>query len=252
MTDISRVEKKSSLHMTAFPSGSSGTILVEDHDASDSFLEIEARISGPRRKTRTVKLKQIGARRYEGVFDLWGKGRYHVMAAGVGAGRTERILSGFVVPYSPEYLRFRSNPIVLNQIVERTGGSSRSVADLFLLALAILIPLDVGIRRIQLDLLVIRGWLGLDRKGPPSGETFRALLKRKEKIEFVHERPEDRAAPPIPRRIEPRAPKREEPKPAPPPKPGDEREAKPDRPLTTTERLLARKRKLKEKEREES
>ncbi len=265
MTDISRVEKKSSLHLTAFASGSTGVILVEDHHAADSFLEIEARIGGPRRRTENVKLKQIGPRRYEGVFDLWGKGRYHVMAAAVGAGRTERILGGFVVPYSPEYLRFRSNPIVLNRIAERTGGriltgdetgealfskdrrpraSSRSVADLFLLALAVLIPLDVGIRRIQLDIYVIRGWLGLDKKGAPSGETFKALLKRKQRIEFVHERPDDDGPPPV-SQLPPRKPLTQKPAPK---KPEPEKKIDEDRPLSTTERLLAKKKKWKEGE----
>ena len=63
-----------------------------------------------------------------------------------------------IVPYSPEYLRFRSNPIVLQDIAEKTGGtvlskehavdeiykthrkpkqSSRPIFDWFLIALAL-------------------------------------------------------------------------------------------------------------------
>ena len=38
--------------------------------------------------------------------------------------RNEQAFGGFAVPYSPEYLKFRSDPILLKQIAERTGGSS--------------------------------------------------------------------------------------------------------------------------------
>ena len=76
------------------------------------------------------------------------------------------------MPYSPEYLRFRSNPIVLKRIARKTGGriltgdeqgeeifvkerepkaSSRPIADLFLVVLAFLIPLDIlGRKRLEL------------------------------------------------------------------------------------------------------
>jgi hypothetical protein len=133
-----------------------------------------------------------------------------VTAAAAGEGRTEQALGGFVVPYSPEYLRFRSNPNVLKTIAERTGGrlltgietgeevfleerasksSSRPISDIFLLVLVCLVPLDVAVRRIQLDWMVIKGWLGIGRAKAASGATFEALLKRKESIAFT--RPEE-------------------------------------------------------------
>ena len=48
--------------------------------------------------------------------------------------------------------------------------------------MACLIPLDVGIRRIQLDWYVIRGWLGLGRKEGPSTAVMGALLERKQAV----------------------------------------------------------------------
>lgn len=41
---------------------------------------------------------------------------------GSGGGRNERINGSWIVSYSPEYLRFRSNPKILEEIAERTGG----------------------------------------------------------------------------------------------------------------------------------
>lgn len=265
ITDISRAERASNLHMRAFAEGNLGIIVVEDFDSRDSFLEIEAQMSGPRRRSETIRLKQTGPRRYRGKFPLWGKGRYQIVAVGVGDGRSERAVGGFVVPYSPEYLRFRSNPIVLKQIAQRTGGrtltgdergeeifikerkpkeSSRSVADWFLLLLACLVPLDVGVRRIQLDWYVVRGWLRLGRRAVPSGETLGALLRRKREIEFVpREKEKERRLPAAALGIKPGEVKREAP-------PGEEKavEAKPEteaKRLSTTERLLAIKKRWK-------
>jgi hypothetical protein len=50
-----------------------------------------------------------------------------------------------------------------------------------LFGLAILIPIDVGLRRVQLDWSVIKGWLGFGRKQETTA-TMGALLKRKESV----------------------------------------------------------------------
>jgi len=209
-----------------------------------------------------IPLKQVAPRRYQGTFSLWGKGRYQVMAAGTGSAsgkeRNEQALGGFAVPYSSEYLRFRSDPILLKEVAERTGGrlltsndvdlyhpqrvtreSSRPIFDWFLLALCIMVPLDVGIRRIQLDWDVILGWFR-PRKAIASGETMGALLQRKAQVkeqidEQRGERPPPIRPPVVPRPPKPSAPPRQqEAKPA---------EEDPNLPQSTTERLLARKRK---------
>ena len=264
VTEISRVEQKTDLRLRAFPAGSSGVIAVEDFGGAERFLEMEARVSGPRGESVSVPLRQIGPRRYQGQFPLWGKGRYQVIAAAASAGseeRPEQAVGGFAVPYSPEYLRFRSDPILLKQIAERTGGrvlkatdfdlyhpartsreSSRPVADLFLILLACLIPLDVGIRRIQLDWTVIRDFL-FRRKTAPSGETMGALLQRKQQVQTTLQT--ERAERPAPVIL----PSRPAQKPAPPPTPEKPTEpTSPDDPQSTTERLLARKRKRQDDE----
>jgi hypothetical protein len=242
-------------------------IEVEDFAKEAGFLDLTARVTGPRGEALTVPLEQVAPRRYQATFPLWGKGRYQVMAAGTGVApaastegapgrrtlqeRNEQALGGFAVPYSAEYLRFRSDPILLKQIAERTGGrvldandvdlfhpprvpreSSRPVFDWFLLALCILVPLDVGVRRVQFDWEAIRAWLR-PRRGEEGAETMGALLQRKAQVkEQRAERP-----PPVPTV---RVPK---PTPRPASSVPEPKVEEPAEPQSTTERLLARKRK---------
>ncbi len=106
-TEVSRVERPSELGMTTFASGSRGLIQVEDFAKSEGFMEIKARVSGPRGEAMDVPLKQVAPRRYQAEFPLWGKGRYQVSVAGVGPAatggkpRSEQAFGGFAVPYSP-------------------------------------------------------------------------------------------------------------------------------------------------------
>jgi uncharacterized membrane protein/Mg-chelatase subunit ChlD len=275
VTDISRVEQESNLRVRSSASGSTGMITVEDYNPEGSFLEISARVTDPGGRALTVRLKQTGPRRYEGRFPLRGKGRYQVMAVGTGDGRNEQALGGFAVPYSPEYLRFRSDPIVLRAIAERTGGrmltgeesgadvfgaerkpreSSRSVEDWFLIVLACLVPLDVAVRRVQIDLSVIAAWLTPKRgKEGASGKTLGALLKRKRSFGFDAGVKVDARPPSVPTRA-----KAARPGPAAKDRKAAEKpaRAKPDATdpatLSTTERLLRLKRKWKSDEDEGS
>jgi hypothetical protein len=180
------------------------------------------------------------------------------------------------VPYSPEYLRFRSNPMVLNQIAERTGGrvlagtetggqiygegrkpkeSSRPVFDWFLMLLAMLVPLDVGLRRVQIDPRVLAEWLGLRRRKPRTTETIGALLQVKQKIKFEPEKKakeKDLVSPPAAKAPRTRA-KKEPGAPAQTAK-EEPKAKKPEAPelkgLSTTERLLRMRKKWKKEDHE--
>ena len=103
--EISRVEQKSDLHLRAFASGGTGVITVEDFAKEETFLDLTARITGPRGETRDRAAQTGRAAPLSGEFPLWGKGRYQVMAAGTGSAagkeRNEQALGGFAVPYSP-------------------------------------------------------------------------------------------------------------------------------------------------------
>ncbi|MGE4003232.1 MAG: VWA domain-containing protein, partial [Planctomycetaceae bacterium] len=199
---VSRVKQDSDLRMWTYMAGGEGVIMVEDFHPEETFLDLKATVAGPRDREQSIDLKQVGPRRYQATFPLWGTGRYQVMAVGAGGERSDRVHSGFIVPYSPEYLRFRSDPILLEEVRERTGGvllageskpeevfnrrepkrSSQPIFDWFLIALACLLPIDVGIRRVQLDWQVIKNWVGLGRRDQSSA-TMGALLRRKQSLD---------------------------------------------------------------------
>ena len=169
------------------------------------------------------------------------------------------------MPYSPEYLRFRSNPRTLARIVERTGGrvlesdatgevvfgdrppprrSSRSIFDIFLIVIACLIPLDVGVRRIQLDWSVIFGWFRSEKKRGPSGRTMGALLERKRTVDARLGSASPEAPPPaMPKpAVREAAPKKKE-----APRRAAAKKEQPPAEVSTTGRLLELKRRMRQK-----
>jgi uncharacterized membrane protein len=256
LIDISRVHQAGSLRMSTYTSGGEAVIVAEDFFPSDSFLEVSAKVSGPGGKSETVRLKQVAPRRYQANVGLWSHGRYHVSAQGKGTGRDETAFGGFIVPYSPEYLRFRSNRQTLTDIASRTGGrvltgqpleddvfhvdrapkrSTKPVFDWFLIALACLVPIDVAVRRIQIDFKGLLSLLSFRRTGPATATTG-ALLQRKQEVQStMQSRKDERPLPPP--SFKPTAPRPAPPRPTAPPPPsappvGDEK------PMSTTERLL--------------
>jgi uncharacterized membrane protein len=263
LTEISRVNKPSDLYLQTFADGNQGRVIITDESESLRFLDVQTLVSGPRDRTQTLRLKQTGPRRYEAEFDLWGEGRYQVMALAGAGDESRRVHGGFVVAYSNEYLRFRANPIVLEQIETRTDGrllapdvtgeklydveretkqSSSPIFDWLLFALAIAVPLDVGLRRIHIDWLVIKGWFGFGRAAP-SEQTFSTLLRRKQQVGDALKTRDD-APPPIPMRPADHGPDLPPIQPDNTPKPAATKPAQRDEePESTTGRLLDLKRK---------
>jgi len=270
LTDISRVRKDGSLRLATDTNGGDGVITIEDFHPEDAFLELTAQVMGPGKKEETVALKQVAPRRYQAQLPLWGHGRYHVAVTGKGGDRSDQAFGGFVVPYSPEYLRFRSNRQALGEIAERTSGqmltgdavadnifergrsikrSSKPIFDWFLIALAILVPLDVGIRRVQFDWSALRALFISDRKTGPATATMGTLLQRKQQVatELQSKRDERPLQPgfgtPAASSTKRQAPPVIAPPPASPPT------VEPtDKPTSTTERLLQLKKKREEEQ----
>ncbi len=260
MTEISRGEEESDLNMEVSAVGNEGVITVEDHHEDGGFLEMQARVLGPGDQEETLTLTQVAPRRYRAVVPLWGTGRYQVMVAGTGQGRSDKAVDSLAVAYSPEYLQLHSTAKTLERIAERTGGrvlrgdetelftferiskeSSRSIADWFLVMLACLLPLDVGLRRVQIDPAVVKGWFTRRQASEESGATMSALLKRKAAVEARSERPQELPL------------KHPSPTRSPSPKAVPVEDEKSEEPidesaLSTTERLLALKRKRQERD----
>ncbi len=199
---VSRVEKQSHLRASTETEGNTGVIIAEDFHPDEMFLDVTATVIGPRDRTESVTLRQVGPRRYQARLPLWGEGRYQVLIKGQAGDRIEQVPAGFIVPYSPEYLRFRSSRLVLDEIARKTGGtvldgnataeeifpqdrqpkqSSNPVFDWFLVALACLLPLDIAVRRVQIDWRAIVAAMRL-RRTEGSGETMGRLLDRKREV----------------------------------------------------------------------
>ncbi|MFN8708748.1 MAG: hypothetical protein ACK50J_18870, partial [Planctomyces sp.] len=180
LTRVGRVRREQFLRVYTYTNGNEGVVVVEDFHPEESLLDVTVSASGPNNFQTTQPVRQIAPRRYQTTMPLRGEGRYQVQIGAVGADRKETAYAGFIVSYSPEYLRFRANPVVMREIAERTKGeelepdddpiktaerifgdrkpkrSSRPVFDWLLMALACLIPLDVGIRRVQIDFSALR------------------------------------------------------------------------------------------------
>lgn len=260
ITDISRVRRQGSLRMSSYTNGGDAVIVVEDFHSEEQFLEVNAKLNGPGGKSESVRLKQVAPRRYQANVPLWGHGRYHVSSTGKGGDRDEHAFGGFIVPYSPEYLRFRSNRQTLADIATRTGGrmlsgdvaedtqsglvrapkrTSRPIFDWFLIALAILLPIDVAVRRIQLDFSAIWQTL-LWRKRAPTTATMGTLLDRKQQVQSaLQARKEERPMTPSTATTSTAPkPRPQWPKPEPAAKPPEATPPAPGGAMSTTERLL--------------
>jgi hypothetical protein len=204
LTEIARVRKEGHLRMSTYTSGGDGVVVVEDFHPQEGFLEVQARVTGPHNKSQPVTLKQVSPRRYQATVPLWGAGRYHVTAVGAGNDRKENTFGQMIVSYSPEYLRFRSNPQVIDDITKRTGGhvltnqstaddiylsrrrpqrSSQPIFDKWLILLACLIPIDVALRRVQIDWLLIYSWMPWAKpQYAGSTATMSTLLQRRQSV----------------------------------------------------------------------
>lgn len=257
MTEIARTSGDNQLQIRTEVSGTEAIIQIEDHSPELELREVRGLLHGPDNHPLPLELKQVAPRRYQARVPLSGEGRYLVTALG---SENERATDGFVVPYSQEYLRFTSNHKNLQDIAEATGGrvlsgretgtdiysptrsprqTSQSVVVLCLQLLALLIPLDVGLRRIQFDVAGLRSLF--TRRRAPSTATMSTLLRRKESLATTE--PEKPVRPlattttsPLPTPT--RQPAMKTSAPPPPPKPVTNVDA----PTTTTARLLALKR----------
>ena len=272
MIRISRVRQPGHLRMWSYSTGAEGVVMAEDFHPEEMFLEVAAQVSGPNDRREMITLKQVAPRRYQAQFPQWGAGRYQVTLLGKAGQREDRTTGGFIVSYSPEYLKFTSNWNILRQIQEQTGGqmltdtgnaekdseqifnrrqtktTSQPVFDWFLIAMCFLIPLDVGIRRIQLDWKMIWNSLGFG-KSQATTATMGTLLAKKQEVSSqlkgqrteVKPKSSGTAAPPIFMNKPEATPDRTS---APAPKPSPQSSPKkPVEDTSTTSRLLDLKRK---------
>lgn len=205
LQSLSRQRQPAELRLWTHISGGEVVVAAEDFSNDGEatlpdFTEVVAVVNGPDGYSETLRLQQVGPRRFEAKVPLPGQGKYQVIAQGRGNDRKESATSGFIVSYSPEYLRFRSDPITLKQIQQQTGGrilgqstpasdvfanrqprsSTRSVFDWLLISLAILLPIDVAIRRVHIDWPLVRDVLFRRKASNTESDTLSSLLVTKQ------------------------------------------------------------------------
>ena len=150
-------------------------VTVDASQPDGSFLNdlsVEAAVVAPSLTTDTVKLHQSAAGRYEGEFSAQEQGAYllRVQASGGRTGNSSQTL-GVVVPYSPEYRGDDNSDSLLPRIASLSSGRVVSLNDpaavldhnlsavenstpawpLLLLLSVLLLPLDVGVRRVAIS-----------------------------------------------------------------------------------------------------
>jgi hypothetical protein len=255
----------------------SGIISVEAMDADGNyrnFLDLQAVVVGPKGERQLVPLKQTAPGRYDAAFETRETGAYlvHLREMENGELRSSQVI-GANLDHSPEFAESRPNLSRLERLAEVGGGKllSRDFAadnpferdrrktfqpvDLWawLLKFAvILFPIDVGVRRIQLDW---KEWLkatanlrrllffwGRRDRQTGTDEALASLLARRDEARQSFQR--DRPSAPDSRLFQPEKTAAEFSA-----KPSAVAEAKPDEPSqaagddSTTSRLLAAKRK---------
>ncbi|MFO1500554.1 MAG: glutamine amidotransferase [Verrucomicrobiota bacterium] len=186
-----------------------------------NFLNLQAVVVSPKGERQTVQLEQTGPGHYEGKFPTKEVGAYllHLMDMKDGKIRGSQPL-GASVNYSPEFAATEPNLNLLNRLAESGEGKVLDIAapsdspflhnrqktfqprDLWgwLLRFAIvLFPLDVGIRRIQLDpdelrrgLRWLRRWVFFWQGVPrpvEAEESLAALLARRGEVRSTQTAP---------------------------------------------------------------
>lgn len=261
-----------------------GTISVEALDANGNFrnfLNLETVVVSPRGERATVQLEQTGPGHYQGRFPTKEVGAYLINLLEKKNGQiTGSQVLGASVNYSPEFAASEPNVNLLTRIVEAGGGRMLDLRnpglnpyeinrqrtfqprDLWewLLRFAILLfPVDVGIRRIQIDRAewlkateslrrMLFFWRGKPRT-PEADESLNALLARREQVRAKTTKP---AMEPNPELFRPVSAPKAEPLPSAQPalaaaEPSQEKQKEKAAPAQTTSRLLEAKRRAQRK-----
>ena len=253
--------------------GEQAHVTMDAVDQSGAFVDgLEARLSvvGPEGEPMRVELAQTAPGRYEGTFVPPAEGAYLMRLTAAPPERegpekppeTLALTTGWVMGYSPEYAALEGDPAYLERLAELGGGAvlenpqealahdlrgigvRRDLWPILLGLAALLLPFDVGVRRLALgrrDLERAGAWISahLPRRRPrPVPETptpLRRLLRAKSRAEKPT--PEAGAPPPAEPPPPPAPPFQPKPSPLePPPTEGE----------TLAERLLRRKREREE------
>lgn len=149
------------------------------------------RVATPSGDTREMTLNQQGPGLYTGSFDAAELGSYIVSVSEKDPAGGERVSStGFSLPYPAEYRSTRPNRPLLARVAQETKGIEESrpeqslraatnpgasITELwpfFIFLAALLLPIDVGVRRIALPMreILAKGWARLRSRRAATGQ----------------------------------------------------------------------------------
>ena len=206
-----------------------GRLAVEAVDAEGNFrnfLNLQAVVVDPKGQSRTVRLRQEGSGRYEAVFPAKEVGAYMVNLMDIADGQVRGVQTlGASLNYSPEFNATEPNLGLLKRLAESGGGRVLNPSlptdnpyqhdrtrtyrpfDLWwwlLMAAVVLFPIDVGLRRVQLEREELaRAWAGMLKavglrrrvQEVASKPSMATLLARKEKVRASQTGPTTEAPP---------------------------------------------------------
>ena len=149
--------------------GGRAVVTVEAVGTEGNFingLEMDVRVVDPNDQAILISMQQVAPGQYEGAFKPEEEGAYLVRVAGSGGNESVMQTAGWVLGYSPEYMVTEPDHDRLLYLAGLTGGKSleesleslshdlsaaqvrRPIWDQLLLAVVILLPLDVALRRL--------------------------------------------------------------------------------------------------------
>ena len=242
-----------------------GHVSIEAIDPDGHFLNLQLLVVSPKGDKQVLPLQQTGPGRYDAVFPTREIGAYLMNLTDLATGQSQAL--GLSVNYSPEFDDTGPNLNLLGRLAELGGGKildpladnpfthdrkktfrPLDLRDWLLQFAILLFPLDVAVRRIQIDR---QEWLRATRtlrrwRTKEADESLSALLARRGQVRSQRTAP---ATPADPSLFEPRSPApapapdtapSESPPASPPAAPGEKPPPKP--PASTTSRLLDAKR----------
>ncbi|MEP6774321.1 MAG: VWA domain-containing protein, partial [Chloroflexota bacterium] len=178
-------------------------------------LQTSAVIVAPDNVTSTVSLRQTAAGRYEGSVAATQEGAYLVRVGATGDNLSLSRTLGVVVPYSPEYKGDATDNGLMARLADLTGGRIIGLGDtsaafthnnlrsvqsatplwpLLLLLAILLLPFDIGVRRVSVSRADALGWLAQTRQklglaprpravaGPVPSPEIAAMLGAKSRV----------------------------------------------------------------------
>jgi Mg-chelatase subunit ChlD len=168
------------LQVSLRASPDTGHVTVETASGMGQNLAVRARLAQPGKAPLDIALAGTGPGRYEGEFPLAGPGTYFIRAEAARDGASVAAADAALpVSYAAEFRRVSTDPGRLEQIARAGGGrllplntpaaafgddlapvtSPLPLQRWLLLLAAILLPIDVALRRLRLSLAEIGDWL---------------------------------------------------------------------------------------------